>query len=78
MRHQALRDTRALRAQAKHVDLTTRSKGGKPPAPQDAPFVTIGHVMKQLASAFATPFDSAAPAVSESAAMEQARRWDRN
>ena len=67
----------ALRAEAKHVDLRTKSKGGKPPAPEDAPFVTIGHVMKQLASAFATPFDSSAPPAADAEA-EAKSRWDRN
>jgi hypothetical protein len=70
----------ALRAEARHVDLATKSKGGKPAAPEDAPFVTIGHVMKQLASAFATPFESSAPgaASNEAALAEAKRRWDRN
>src|SRR5262249_34207870 len=69
----------ALRAEAKHVDLALRSKGGKPPAPADVPFVTIGHVMKQLASAFATPFESGATPSAGAVAMEEAkRRWDRN
>ena len=47
----------ALRAQAQAsgVDTSHRSAGGKPAAPEDAPFVTIGHIMKQLASAFRDP-----------------------
>jgi predicted TIM-barrel fold metal-dependent hydrolase len=69
----------ALRAEAKHVDLAPKSRGGKPPAPEDAPFVTIGHVMKQLASAFATPFESSAPASAGEEALAQAKkRWDRS
>ena len=38
--------------------------------------VTIGHIMKQLASAFATPFeDSGAGAATEE---DVRRRWDRS
>ena len=41
-----------------------------------APFVTIGHVMKQLASAFATPFDDSGKGA---ASVEEARkRFDRS
>jgi predicted TIM-barrel fold metal-dependent hydrolase len=64
----------ALREQAKDVDLSLKSAGGKPPAPEDAPFVTIGHVVKQLSTAFATPFDSSG-AGAEEASREH---WDRN
>ncbi len=66
----------ALRAQAAHVDLSLKSAGGTPPAPEDAPFVTIGHIMKQLAQAFATPFEGgpAKPVDPE----EARRRWDRS
>jgi len=60
----------ALRAEAKHVDLSLRSAGGKPAAPKDAPFVTIGHVVQQLASAFATPFESSAGAQSAAEASK--------
>jgi hypothetical protein len=48
----------ALREEARDVDLSLKSAGGAPPAPEDAPFVTIGHVTKQLASAFATPLEA--------------------
>ncbi len=58
------------------MDLSLKSAGGAAPAPDDAPFVTIGHIMKQLASAFATPFEDSGPA----AATEEdvRKRWDRN
>ncbi len=36
--------------------------------------VTIGHIMKQLASAFATPFEDSGGATEE----EVRKRWDRN
>jgi predicted TIM-barrel fold metal-dependent hydrolase len=69
----------ALRAEAEHVDLSLKSAGGVPPAPEDAPFVTIGHIMKQLASAFATPFDESAPTPTAADAEATVReRWDRN
>ena len=48
----------ALRAEAAHVDLALRSAGGKPPSEDENSFITIGDVMKQLASAYATPFDN--------------------
>jgi predicted TIM-barrel fold metal-dependent hydrolase len=67
----------ALREEAKDVDLSPKSAGGAAPAPEDAPFVTIGHIMKQLASAFATPFEESAPAPADAEA-EVKRRWDRN
>jgi predicted TIM-barrel fold metal-dependent hydrolase len=69
----------ALRAEAKDVDLSLKSAGGAPPAPEDAPFVTIGHIMKQLASAFATPFDDSAPTPTSGDAEATVReRWDRS
>jgi predicted TIM-barrel fold metal-dependent hydrolase len=69
----------ALRARATHVDTSPRSAGGQPPAPEDAPFVTIGHIMKQLASAFATPFEEGAGRASEADAIAQMKkRMDRN
>ena len=50
----------ALRAQAKHVDLTVRvGAGGKKPSDYARGYATIGDIMKQLAQAFSTPFDSA-------------------
>jgi hypothetical protein len=67
----------ALRAQARHVDLSLKSAGGAPPAPEDAPFVTIGHVIKQLSQAFATPFEGSGP--SQAFDPDQLKkRWDRN
>jgi predicted TIM-barrel fold metal-dependent hydrolase len=68
----------ALRAEAQHVDLSLRSAGGKPAAPKDAPFVTIGHVMQQLASAFATPFETSGAGAGEKVAAEAKQRRDRN
>jgi len=69
----------ALRAEAKDVDLALKSAGGAPPAPADAPFVTIGHIMKQLASAFATPFEGSGPTARPADAEATVReRWDRN
>jgi predicted TIM-barrel fold metal-dependent hydrolase len=67
----------ALRAQAKHVDLSLKSGGGTPPAPEDAPYVTIGHIMKQLAQAFATPFEGSGPAP-ELDPEAVRKRWDRS
>jgi len=65
----------ALRAQAKHVDLTPKSKGGAPPAPEGADYVTIGHIMKQLAQAFATPFEEGKGELDTEAVR---RRFDRS
>jgi hypothetical protein len=49
----------ALRAQAKDVDLTVRvGGGGKQPSDYARGYATIGDIMKQLADAFSTPFDS--------------------
>ena len=69
---------RALRARAVDVDLSLKSSGGKAPAPADAPFVTIGHIIQQLSTAFATPFENdpgGTEGVPEESALE---RWDRN
>jgi len=66
----------ALREQARHVDTTPKSAGGAAPAPADAPFVTIGHIMKQLASAFATPFEGQKGA--NQSEEELRKRWDRS
>ena len=66
------------RAEASGVDVSNRSAGGTPAAPDDAPFVTIGHIMKQLASAFATPFDSEGAGTGEAALSNAKQRWDRN
>jgi len=47
----------ALRAQAKHVDLTPqRGLGGKQPSDYAAGYATIGDVVKQMAGAFAVAF----------------------
>jgi len=49
----------ALRAQAKHVDLTPRvGGGGKQPSDYARGYCTIGDIMKQMATAFSTPFAS--------------------
>ncbi len=48
----------ALRAQAKHVDLSLkRGGGGKSPSDYSTGFVTIGDVVQQMADAFSTPFE---------------------
>ena len=52
--------------------MTLKSGGGVPPAPDDAPFVTIAHIMKQLATAFATPFEDDASSPTSGAAAESA------
>ena len=52
----------ALRAQAKGVDLTPRvGGGGKEPSDYASGYATIGDIMKQMATAFSTPFDSKGP-----------------
>ena len=49
----------ALRAQAKHVDLTPHvGAGGKQPSDYSRGYCTIGDIMKQMAHALSTPFDS--------------------
>jgi predicted TIM-barrel fold metal-dependent hydrolase len=68
----------ALRARAYDVDLTPKSAGGRPPAPEGAPFVTIGHVVQQLSTAFATPFEGAEEHDAEAAKRQARSRWDRN
>ena len=51
----------ALRAQAKHVDLTERvAGGGKQPSDYAKGYATIGDIMNQLAQAISTPFESSA------------------
>jgi predicted TIM-barrel fold metal-dependent hydrolase len=45
----------ALRAEAKGVDLSLKSQGGKPPQEEKGRFVSTQDVTTQLASAFATP-----------------------
>jgi predicted TIM-barrel fold metal-dependent hydrolase len=51
----------ALRAQAKHVDLTPRAgAGGKAPSDYAKGYATVGDIIQQMASAFSTPFDSQA------------------
>ena len=52
----------ALRAQAKHVDLSPRSNtGGKPPSNFERGYATIGDIIQQMATAFAVPIDNARP-----------------
>ena len=45
----------ALRDQAKDVDLSPHSAGGKPPSHEPGRFVTTQDVTTQLASVYATP-----------------------
>ena len=50
----------ALRAKAGHVDLSLRAGGGgKKPSDYEKGYCTIGDVVKQMAFALSTPFDSA-------------------
>jgi predicted TIM-barrel fold metal-dependent hydrolase len=52
----------ALRAQAKHVDLTPRGNtGGKKPSEFERGYATVGDIMKQMATAFAVPIDTSRP-----------------
>jgi hypothetical protein len=47
----------ALRAKAKHVDVTPRrGSGGTTPSNYEKGFVTVADIMKQMSTAFATPF----------------------
>ena len=49
----------ALRAQAKDVDLSLKvGGGGKKPSDYEKGYCTIGDVVKQMAFALSTPFDS--------------------
>lgn len=51
----------ALRARAKHVDLSLRvGGGGKQPSDYARGYATIGDIMKQMAHALSTPFDRSA------------------
>ncbi len=66
----------ALRAEALDVDLSLKQgKGGKPPSDFETGFVTIGDIQKQLATAFATPFDDSGQTVSADEARLQAERF---
>ena len=52
----------ALRAKATHVDTSVRSvSGGKKPSDYEKGYCTIADIMKQMAGAFAVPFDDSAP-----------------
>jgi predicted TIM-barrel fold metal-dependent hydrolase len=58
----------ALRAKAKHVDVTPkRGGGGKKPSDYERGYCTIGDIMKQMAGAYSTPFDSEGGGVVENA-----------
>jgi hypothetical protein len=47
----------ALRAKAKHVDVSAQAgKGGKKPSDYASGYCTIGDIMKQMAGAYAVPF----------------------
>ena len=66
----------ALRAQATDVDLSfKRGSGGKKPSDFEHGFVTIGDIQKQIANAFATPFDERKKALSAREADEMATKW---
>ena len=61
----------ALRAQAKDVDLTPRvGAGGKQPSDYAHGYCTIGDIMKQMAFAFSTPFDSGKQKVTDGATKQ--------
>jgi predicted TIM-barrel fold metal-dependent hydrolase len=61
----------ALRAKAKHVDLTPIvGAGGKQPSDYASGYATIGDIMKQMATAFSTPFQSEARGVDRPGASE--------
>ncbi len=47
----------ALRARAGHVDLEPRSQGGNPPVDDPNAAVTSQHIIDQLSTAFASPFE---------------------
>ncbi len=48
----------ALRAKAKHVDLTPRAgAGGKSPSDYAKGYATVGDIVKQMAGALSTPFE---------------------
>ena len=69
----------ALRAEATGVDLSQHvGGGGKPPSAYEHGFVTIGDLQKQIATAFATPFDHAVPALAADEALARARTWGNN
>jgi predicted TIM-barrel fold metal-dependent hydrolase len=56
---------KALRAQAKHVDLTPKAGGGgKAPSDYEHGYATVGDIMKQMATAFSTAFDDQGAGVS--------------
>jgi hypothetical protein len=67
----------ALRGEASHVDVSLRSAGGAAPAPEGAPFVTIGHIVKQLSAAYAVAWDedTSAGVLDDEEARQQ---FDRN
>jgi hypothetical protein len=48
----------ALRLQAEDVDLTPRVCGGTQPSDYSRGYITIGDIMKPLAQAISTPFES--------------------
>lgn len=65
-----------LSAQATDVDLSLkRGGGGKKPSDFEHGFVTIRDIQKQIATAFATPFDDGGPSLSAANAEEMATRW---
>ncbi|MCH2170691.1 amidohydrolase [Myxococcota bacterium] len=48
----------ALRAQASHVDVTPMGgKGGKSPSDYNLGYATVGDIIKQMSTAFSTPFE---------------------
>lgn len=69
----------ALRAQATHVDVAPRTGGGgKAPSDYATGYATIGDIMKQMATAFAVPFDNAGAGTAEDPVEAIRAQWDRN
>ncbi len=67
----------ALRARAKDVDVSPRAVGGgKAPSDYESGFCTIGDIMKQMAQAFAVPFDNQGGGVAENAEETVRERFD--
>ncbi len=68
----------ALRAKAAHVDTSVRSvAGGKKPSDYERGYCTIGDIMKQLAGAYAVPFEDGATVSREDAERQVKERFAR-
>lgn len=68
----------ALRAKAAHVDTSVRSvAGGKKPSDYERGYCTIGDIMKQLAGAYAVPFEDGVTLSREDAERQARERFAR-